>query len=153
MDDGFDFLGFRIQRSRKKGNPNKRFVYTYPSKKALTSIVGKVRETTRRNSARNLANLLRTLNPMIRGWCTYFRHAASKTTFAYLAAYTWRRVFNWTVKRHPKTPVRKLRRQYFPDWKPTDGDVTLFYADTAKVSRYRYRGTRIPTPWNNETAA
>ncbi|MGQ4620047.1 group II intron reverse transcriptase/maturase [Nocardia sp. R7R-8] len=153
IDDGFDFLGFRIQRSHKKGTPNKRFVYTYPAKKALASIVGKVRETTRRNSARTLANLLRTLNPMIRGWCTYFRHAASTTTFAYLAAYTWRRVFGWTVKRHPKTPVRKLRRQYFPDWKPTDGDVTLLYADTMKVSRYRYRGTRIPTPWNNETAA
>jgi len=34
LDEGFDFLGFRIQRRRKKGT-NKMSVYTYPSKKAL----------------------------------------------------------------------------------------------------------------------
>ena len=34
IDEGFDFLGFRIQRRRKRGT-TKRVVYTYPSKKAL----------------------------------------------------------------------------------------------------------------------
>lgn len=44
LDEGFDFLGFRIQRRRKKGTA-KMNVYTYPSKKALASIVAKVRGT------------------------------------------------------------------------------------------------------------
>ena len=43
IDEGFDFLGFRIQRRRKRGT-GKRVVYTYPSKKALASIVGRVRD-------------------------------------------------------------------------------------------------------------
>ena len=34
IDEGFDFLGFRIQRQTKRGS-NKAFVYTWPSKKAL----------------------------------------------------------------------------------------------------------------------
>ena len=34
IDEGFDFLGFRIQRQPKRGS-EKRYVYTYPSKKAL----------------------------------------------------------------------------------------------------------------------
>ncbi len=34
IDEGFDFLGYRIQRQTKRGT-NKRYVYTYPSKKAL----------------------------------------------------------------------------------------------------------------------
>ena len=42
LDEGFDFLGFHIQRRRKRGT-SKRYVYTYPSKKALLSITGKVR--------------------------------------------------------------------------------------------------------------
>jgi RNA-directed DNA polymerase len=46
LDEGFDFLGFRIQRHRKKGT-NKLTVYTYPSKKALTSITAKVRALTK----------------------------------------------------------------------------------------------------------
>ncbi len=33
VDEGFDFLGFRIQRHPKRGT-GKRFIYTYPSKKA-----------------------------------------------------------------------------------------------------------------------
>ena len=39
IDEGFDFLGFRIQRRLKRGT-TRRVVYTYPSKKALASIVG-----------------------------------------------------------------------------------------------------------------
>ena len=45
LDEGFDFLGFHIQRHRKKGT-NKLTVYTYPSKKALLSITAKVRALT-----------------------------------------------------------------------------------------------------------
>jgi len=154
IDSGFDFLGFRIQRFPKRGTPNKWFVYTYPSKKALASIVGKVREATRRNQARNLANLLRhKLNPMIRGWCMYFRYGASKATFCYLAAFVWRRVYRWVLKRHPKTSIGELRRRYFPGWKPTDGGAQLYYADQTVVTRYRYRGARIPTPWDELKAA
>ncbi|MFU8855271.1 reverse transcriptase domain-containing protein, partial [Micromonospora sp. SL1-18] len=37
VDEGFDFLGFHIQRRRKRGT-GKHVVYTYPSKKALASI-------------------------------------------------------------------------------------------------------------------
>ena len=44
IDDGFDFLGWHIQRRRKKGHQaGKRYVYTYPSKKSLASIIDKVR--------------------------------------------------------------------------------------------------------------
>ena len=104
IDEGFDFLGFRIQRRRKRGT-TKRVVYTYPSKKALASIVGRVRTLTRRTSHPTLAALLRQLNPVLRGWCTYFRHGVSKATFAYLDQYTWHRVVRWIRKRHHQDEV------------------------------------------------
>jgi len=47
IDDGFDFLGFHIRRMRKRGS-NKWFVYTKPSKKAITSIKGPVKTMTYR---------------------------------------------------------------------------------------------------------
>ncbi len=43
IDEGFDFLGFRVQRQRKRGTNNKRVIYTYPAKKAVLAITGKVR--------------------------------------------------------------------------------------------------------------
>src|SRR5207237_412862 len=57
IDEGFDFLGFRIQRHQKRGAV-KRFVYTYPSKKALASIKAKVRSMTKGATDQSLDVLL-----------------------------------------------------------------------------------------------
>jgi RNA-directed DNA polymerase len=151
IDEGFDFLGFRIQRHRKPGT-RKRFVYTYPSKKALTSIVAKVRTLTRRSSQPTLAALLHQLNQVLRGWCNYFRHGVSSATFGYLAHYSWRRVLQWLHQRHPRVGKRVLRRRFYPNWVPADGEVVLFNPATVAVTRYRYRANRITTPWARAAA-
>ena len=83
IDEGFDFLGWRIQRQAWRSRTGKRAVYTYPSKKALASVMDKVRKLTRRRRHRTLADLLRQLNPVLRGWCNYFRHGVSSRTFGY----------------------------------------------------------------------
>jgi RNA-directed DNA polymerase len=146
IDEGFDFLGFRIQRRRKRGT-NKRVVYTYPSKKALASIVGRVRALTHRSSHPTLAALLRQLNPVLLGWCTYFRHGVSKATFGYLDQYAWHRVVRWIRKRHNATKWAVLLRRYLPGWRPTEDEVMLFQPQQVTVSRYRYRADNIATPW------
>ncbi len=146
IDEGFDFLGFRIQRRTKRGT-TKRVVYTYPSKKALASIVGRVRALTYRSSHPTLAALLRQLNPALRGWCTYFQHGVSKATFGYLDQYTWHRVVRWSRKRHNRTKWAVLLRRYLPGWRPTEDGVVLFQPQTVTVSRYRYRADNIATPW------
>ena len=46
IDEGLDFLGWRIQRHRKKGQ-DRRYVYTYPAKKALRAICQKVKDACR----------------------------------------------------------------------------------------------------------
>ena len=57
IDEGFDFLGFRIQRQPKRGS-GKLTVYTYPTKKAVHSVTGKVRTITRQGLNFPLAVLL-----------------------------------------------------------------------------------------------
>jgi RNA-directed DNA polymerase len=91
IDEGFDFLGYRIQRRSQRGRTGKRVVYTYPSKKALASVMAKVRSITRRGKHRTLADLLRLLNRVLRGWCNYFRVGVSAQTFRYLGHFTWHR--------------------------------------------------------------
>ena len=100
IDEGFDFLGFRIQRSARAGS-NKTFVYTWPSKKALASIMAKVKAITRQGTNKPLTDLLRQLNSALRGWTTYFRHGVSKATFGYLSHYTWFRVIRWLRRKVP----------------------------------------------------
>jgi hypothetical protein len=85
-------------------------VYTYPSKKALAAVIGRVRALTRRTAHPSLAALLRQLNPVLLGWCTYFKHGVSKATFSYLDEYAWRRVLRWIRRRYRKTKWAVLFR-------------------------------------------
>jgi RNA-directed DNA polymerase len=149
LDEGFDFLGFRIQRRRRKGT-TKMSVYTYPSKKSLLSILGKVRALTRRSEHHGLADLLGRLNPVLRGWCNYFRHGVSKATFGYLDAFTWHRVTQWIRKRHPGITWRDLYRRFLtgrPGNQPEVNGITMFDTATIPITRYRWRASNIPTPW------
>jgi RNA-directed DNA polymerase len=151
IDEGFDFLGYRIQRRSRRGRTGKRAVYTYPSKKALASVMGKVRSLTRRQKHRTLADLLHAVNRVLRGWCNYFRHGVSAQTFSYLEHYTWHRVAEWIRKRHNGLSWGSLRR-LFPGWEIRDGQTELFRPQAVAIVRYRYRGAQIPTPWTSDAA-
>jgi len=146
IDEGFDFLGFRIQRQQQQGS-NKQIVYTWPSKKALASVKAKVKALTTGATNQPLSVTLRRVNSVLRGWTNYFRHGASKATFRYLHQYVWRRVIRWLRRKYPRASWKQLRRLHLPRWWPTDGDVVLFDPATVAVTRYRYRGNKIPTPW------
>ncbi|MCA1604103.1 MAG: group II intron reverse transcriptase/maturase [Actinobacteria bacterium] len=144
IDEGLDFLGWRIQRHRKRGT-DKHYVYVYPAKKALAAIMAKIKTICRQNTNLPLAVLLHRLNRMLRGWTAYFKYGCSNATFSYLRSYLWKEIVRWQKRKHRRTPWKHLRRRY-GIW-PTEGNVGLF--DPARVSarRYYYRGTRIPTPW------
>jgi RNA-directed DNA polymerase len=152
LDEGLDFLGFRIQRKRKRGHA-KQYVYTYPSKNAVMAIKAKVRTLTHRSAFPTLAALLTRVNSTLRGWAAYFQHGVSKRTFSAIGVFAWRRVIRWLRKRHHRASWASLLRRYLPGWVPTDDGIALFNPVTVSVTRYRYRGTKIPNPWNTTTAA
>ena len=152
IDEGFDFLGWRIQRRGWRGRTGKKAIYTYPSKKALASLTGKIRSLTRRERHRTLADLLRRLNPVLRGWCTYFRHGVSSRTFSYVDHYAFWRIVEWLRKRHVGLSMHTLVRRHLPGWEIHDAGVEMFRPRKIAVERYRYRGARIPTPWAGDIA-
>jgi RNA-directed DNA polymerase len=54
----------------------------------------------------------------------------------------------WIRRKHRKITWKELRRRFCAGgWWPTDGQVFLFDPGKMRIIRYRYRGTRIPTPW------
>ena len=63
---GLDFLGWRIQRHRKRGT-NQYYVYTYPSRKALRAVMAKVKMWCRQvDTNQPLDVLLARINPLLR---------------------------------------------------------------------------------------
>jgi RNA-directed DNA polymerase len=147
IDEGFDFLGFRIQRQVKRGS-NKAFVYTWPSRKSLSSIMAKVKAITKQGTNNPLSDLLRQLNGVLRGWTNYFRHGVSSDTFAYLHQFTWLRVVRWLRRKHRRANWKWLRRHYLANaWWPEHDGEALFDCRAVPVTRYRCRGAAIRSPW------
>jgi RNA-directed DNA polymerase len=147
VDDGFDLLGCHIRRKPWRAG-NRHVAYTFPSQRALRSVMHRIKMMTQRNTTYlSLDELIHALNPILRGWCNYFRHAASKRCFAYLSSYLWWRVMRWLRKKYPRLTWKQIRRKYWGiKWTGPEGARFAWPAEVA-VTRYRYRGHRIPSPW------
>jgi len=145
IDDGFVFLGFRIQRRRRNG---RRVVHTIPSKQALAGVMRKIKQATKTGTSRTVGQVLRKLNPILRGWAAYFRYGASKQTFAYLGWYAWWRMIYWIRRKHPHLTWKQIRRRYYGADRIREGKLVLYNPAKMRVERYRYRGAQIATPFN-----
>jgi len=64
-DQGFEFLGYRFEAGRR-----------LVRKKSLIALRAKIRAKTGRASGRSLARTIEALNPMLKGWFGYFKHAS-----------------------------------------------------------------------------
>jgi RNA-directed DNA polymerase len=147
IDDGFDFLGFHIQR--KPRGDGRFVVLTYPSKQALAAVMGKIRQATGRGTTSlRLAEVLRMVNPILRGWAAYFRYGVSKKTFAYLGYWAWWRLLGWIRRKHPHLTWKQLRRRYFGADRIGEDGLVLYNPAKMRVQRYRFRGAQISTPYN-----
>jgi RNA-directed DNA polymerase len=147
IDEGLDFLGWHIQRHRKRGT-DRQYIYTYPSRKAIKAVTAKVKTICRRNVNQPLQILIRQLNPALRGWCAYFRPGVSAAAFADLARYTLDRFVRWARRKHRRITVKAIRRRYCNGgWWPVTTETGLLNPAKVGTTRYRYRGAAIPAPW------
>jgi RNA-directed DNA polymerase len=157
IDEGFTFLGFDIRRLRKRGT-SKQYVYTTPSIKAIQSIKDKVKAKTYRSTRHmDLDEQIIGLNRTLAGWANYFRHGVSKAVFDAVDNHAWGRLMRWTRAKYAgKTGLgmRELRRRFCDQgWRFAHNGVVFTGASSVAVTRYRYRGSTIATPWTPKPAA
>src|SRR5690606_7988145 len=72
-----------------------------------------VRETIRANRSSRQDVLIALLNPMIRGWANYHRHAVSKATYNKVDRHIWQAIWRWARRRHPMKSAEWVRKRYF----------------------------------------
>jgi RNA-directed DNA polymerase len=149
MSESLDFLGFRIQWRRKRGT-SKWYVYTFIAERPIRSVKDKVRALTRRTSQQPPRFVLIRLNQIMRGWANYFKHAVCKHTLGSLENFVWHRVIRWWMhlRRWKWKDVRRHLTSRNGRWsRPTVDGIELFNIASVSVTRYRYRGSKIPNPW------
>ena len=157
IDEGFDFLGYNIRRQRKRGT-RKHYVYTRPSRKAVQAIKDKVTARTYRSTRHmDLDELITSLNRSLAGWAGYFRYGVSKAVFSAVDSHAWNRLMRWIRAKYAgkhRLGMTALRRRFCDQgWRFACNGVVLTGASSVAVTRYRYRGSTIATPWTPEPAA
>ena len=153
IDEGFDFLSFTIRRMRKRGT-SKHYVYTVPSKKAIQAVKDKVSAKTYR-ATRNMEPevLIQGINRTLAGWANYHRHGVSKAVFSAVDHHAWHRIMRWLRHKYKSgrsgIGMPELRRRFCEPgtWRFACNGVRFTGASAVPVTRYRYRGSTIPTPW------
>jgi RNA-directed DNA polymerase len=82
VDRGVDFLGFNVRRYHGK-------LLIKPSQAALRRVRYRLRTEMRALRGAPIVEVLKRLNPIIRGWSAYYRTAVSSEAFAALDDHLW----------------------------------------------------------------
>jgi len=108
LTTGFDFLGHHIRLKW-----DERYGWTprieIPKVK-VKDLRYRVKQLTKRSTIRkSLAEILRDLNPILRGWGHFYRFCTgAKVIFSSQDWYVSDRLWRWMVKKHPKSGRREL---------------------------------------------
>ena len=129
---GFDFLGFNIRQFNvgkytsgkdTKGNLLGFKTIITPSKESQKKHYKQIAEVIDRHRGQSQAALIRHLNPIIRGWCNYFRSVCSKKIFSKLDHIIWWKLFKWGEHRHNNKGTKWIIDRY---WQSIGGDNWVF---------------------------
>lgn len=108
-DEGVKFLGVEIGSQHTRIQPKK-----------LAGFKAKLKQMTRRNSGKPLSEIIKQLNPVVRGFSQYFRIANTSREFKKLGAWLRRRLRSIQLRlwKKPSRLHRKLKqRGYKPPFK------------------------------------
>lgn len=106
IDEGFDFLGTHVRKYNGK-------LLIKPAAKNVKAFMDKVREIIRTHPTATQENLIRLLNPIIRGWANYHRGIVSKAVFRKVDSDIWLALWRWARRRHTRKGRQWIARRYF----------------------------------------
>jgi len=124
--DGFEFLGYKIKRGKRKLNlPESKIrsqarqgaLYAYPKEKSIRRFMDQVRQRTKRRVPLKTKELIAELNPLLRGWGQYYKRAHVRTLFHRLDGWIVRRIWShryqrWRNGGWKRLPKKTLYREY-----------------------------------------
>jgi len=117
---GFEFLGchLRIVRSTFK---KRAYLFRWPGRGAMKAVRARIRELTSRRrwaGLKDIRQVIRVLNPVLRGWGGYFRTGNASARFNAIDRYVHRRLLRLLMRkggqRRWRPGGRPLRRQDWP---------------------------------------
>ena len=115
--DGFEFLGYKIKRGKKKlylpaskirSQARQGALYAYPKEKSIRRFMDQVRQRTKRRAPLTTKELIAELNPLLRGWGEYYKRAHVRLLFNRLDRWIIRRLWSHRFKRWRNAGWKRL---------------------------------------------
>ncbi len=120
LSEGFDFLGFNLRRY-----PNGKLLIK-PGAKAIKRFRARLSREFRALRGSNVAAVLATISPVIRGWVAYYRTVVSSSVFHALTGYLWKLTYKWACWSHRNKPRRWIVDRYFGKFDKFRNDRWVF---------------------------
>ncbi|WED21555.1 group II intron reverse transcriptase/maturase [Vibrio sp. JC009] len=106
INDGFDFLGFNVRKYNDK-------LLIKPSKSNVLSFLSNMRDLLRKHPTIPVNDLIKMMNPKLRGWANYYRHCVAKRVFGYVGNKIFWMLWRWAIRRHITKSRHWVARKYF----------------------------------------
>lgn len=104
--EGFDFLGWNFRKYSGT-------LLIKPSKKNVQTFYRKVKEVISVRKAAKQEDLIKLLNPMLRGWAQYHSPVVAKATFTKVEHKLFWALWRWARRRHRGKNAEWVRKKYF----------------------------------------
>jgi len=107
VQHGFEFLGYKIKRGKKLRLPASKIrsgarsgaLYAYPREKSVRRFKDQLRQLTKRRMPLDTRELIRQINPIVRGWGLHYCKAHVRKLFNRLNRWIVRRIWSHRFKR------------------------------------------------------
>jgi RNA-directed DNA polymerase len=132
--EGFDFLGQHLRKYHGK-------LLIKPSAKSIKSMLRNVRAVIKGNKSASAGTLICHLNPIIRGWAMYHRHAVSAKAFQSVDHAIFQTLWRWAKRRHPNKGVQWVKARYFH----TVGERNWVFSGKARGPKGKLRAVHLFT--------
>jgi RNA-directed DNA polymerase len=112
LNDGFNFLGFMLQRSLGSGGMMKTRILIPPE--AMGKIRNKIGNATAPNTCQDSVNAkILSLNRIVSGWCRYYQYTSrASTQFDEIGGYLFWRMAHWLGRKYDLSTAEVMRRYF-----------------------------------------
>jgi RNA-directed DNA polymerase len=127
LTEGFDFLGFNVRHYRAPKTARSGYkLLIKPSKDSVRTFKERLKHEWMALRGHGIAEVLKRLNPILRGWANYYRIGVSKHTFDSLDHWMFNRGVRYAKFAHPTKAWRWHRSKYWGEFNPNRKDRWVF---------------------------
>jgi RNA-directed DNA polymerase len=131
---GVNFLGFHSRKFGKQGK-----VLTVPQQAKVLKHVRATRAYLDAQKQTPAGQVIKALNPVLRGWANYYRHGAAKHVFQKVRHAQWQMLWTGAKRRHPNKSRKWVKARYFRNdgyWTFWEGKAELVKPDAPPITRF-----------------